>query len=490
MRGKTVVARFNGQKEARTAPLYQYDYGQVLVFADLELPAAYEVHFGDSVTAETITMVGGPDGCEIPNDVLIKPGRVYAWVYLHEGEDDGETEYTACIPVTARGEITDAEPTPEQQSALDAAIAALNAGVSEVEGIADAIPQTVAAALTEAKESGEFDGPPGEPGPAGADGQPGPAGRDGVSPAASVTQTDDGAVLTVTDGSGTTTATLANGADGQPGQDGQDGVSPTISASEITGGHRLTIVDAEGTTTVDVMDGTDGSDGSPGQDGSPGADGYSPTASVSKSGGTATITITDKTGTTTATVSDGVDGEDGNDGYSPTASVTKSGSTATISITDKNGTTTATVSDGTNGQDGQDGNDGADGVTYTPSVSAQGVISWSNDGGRQNPESVSIMGPQGPSGAAVEETVTGTTPSITAAANHRYVCGHVSTLSFTPSATGICDVVFESGSTATVLTVPNTVRWPDWFDPTSLEANATYELNILNGVYGAVGVWS
>ena len=36
----------------------------------------------------------------------------------------------------------------------------------------------------------------------------------------------------------------------------------------------------------------------------------------------------------------------GIDGVSPTASVTKSGDVATISITDKNGTTTATISDG------------------------------------------------------------------------------------------------------------------------------------------------
>lgn len=99
-------------------------------------------------------------------------------------------------------------------------------------------------------------------------------------------------------------------------------------------------------------------------------------------------------------------------------------------------------------------------------------------------------GATGPSGAAVEETVTGTTPSINAVANHRYVCGEVSTLSFTPCQTGICDVVFESGSTATVLTVPSTVKWPDWFNPASLEANAVYEINILNGTLGAVMLWT
>ena len=88
------------------------------------------------------------------------------------------------------------------------------------------------------------------------------------------------------------------------------------------------------------------------------------------------------------------------------------------------------------------------------------------------------------------ETVSGSTPSITAEAGMRYVCGEVSTLSFTPSNTGVCDVIFESGSTPTVLTIPNTVKFPAWFDPTNLDADTVYEINILNGVYGAVMAWA
>lgn len=86
--------------------------------------------------------------------------------------------------------------------------------------------------------------------------------------------------------------------------------------------------------------------------------------------------------------------------------------------------------------------------------------------------------------------VSGTTPSITASAGTRYECGEVSTLSFTPSGTGICDVIFTSGSTPTVLTIPNTVKLPSWFDATSLDANTTYEINVLNGTLGAVMAWS
>lgn len=86
-------------------------------------------------------------------------------------------------------------------------------------------------------------------------------------------------------------------------------------------------------------------------------------------------------------------------------------------------------------------------------------------------------------------TVTGTTPSITAAANTRYLCGEVSTISFTPSATGICDVIFTSGTTAAVLTIPATVKFPAGVDLTSLETSTIYEINVLNGVYGVVATW-
>lgn len=86
--------------------------------------------------------------------------------------------------------------------------------------------------------------------------------------------------------------------------------------------------------------------------------------------------------------------------------------------------------------------------------------------------------------------VSGATPVITAVKDTMYVCGEVTSLLFTPCASGICDVRFTSGSTVTVLTLPNTVKMPDWFDATSLETNTIYEINILDGVYGVVMTWA
>ena len=91
-------------------------------------------------------------------------------------------------------------------------------------------------------------------------------------------------------------------------------------------------------------------------------------------------------------------------------------------------------------------------------------------------------------------SVSGSTPSITAKPGVRYICGEVSTLTIVVPSTGIIDVTFESGSTATVLTVTPptgvTMSWANGFDPTSLEANTTYEINIMDGKYGVVGKWT
>ena len=85
------------------------------------------------------------------------------------------------------------------------------------------------------------------------------------------------------------------------------------------------------------------------------------------------------------------------------------------------------------------------------------------------------------------ETVTGSDPIIAALANCRYMCGEVATLSITPPAAGTTDIVFTSGSTPTVLTLPNTVKMPEWWAGT--EANRTYEICIMDGIYAGVMSW-
>jgi hypothetical protein len=70
-------------------------------------------------------------------------------------------------------------------------------------------------------------------------------------------------------------------------------------------------------------------------------------------------------------------------------------------------------------------------------------------------------------------------------------------LDITLPASGCIDVVFESGSTATVLTITPptgmTVEWANGFDSTALEANMLYELNIKmvgTKCLGVAGAWT
>ena len=110
-----------------------------------------------------------------------------------------------------------------------------------------------------------------------------------------------------------------------------------------------------------------------------------------------------------------------------------------------------------------------------------------NTFGTYTPEAaLAIRNMIGATGESASITVTGTDPVIQASSNGRYICGEVATLDFTPCASGICEVIFTSGTTATVLTMPQTVQMPEWF---VVEASHTYEISVIDGTYGAVGIW-
>jgi hypothetical protein len=117
--------------------------------------------------------------------------------------------------------------------------------------------------------------------------------------------------------------------------------------------------------------GETGPQGPAGQNGQDGSDGVTFTPSVSAAGVISWTNDGGKTNPQSVNIKGpaGQDGKDGKDGEAGPA--------------------------GKDGQDGQNGQDGSDGVTFTPSVSAAGVISWTNDGGKTNPNPVNIKGPAG-----------------------------------------------------------------------------------------------
>ena len=172
-------------------------------------------------------------------------------------------------------------------------------------------------------------------------------------------------------------------------------VSPTVTVEEIEGGHKVTITDIVGSVSFNVTDGADGADGTDGadgEDGTDGEDGVSPTVTVEEITGGHKVTITDADGSVSFNVmdgadgTDGTDGEDGADGVSPTISTEEINGGHRVVITGAEGTAVFNVMDG------------ADGVIWTPAVTSDGDLSWTNNGGRPNPQTVNIRGPRGYTG--------------------------------------------------------------------------------------------
>lgn len=125
--------RTSMENYARSASLWQYDYGQKLLIEGVTLPMAYEVHFSNKRHGNSVTVIGDDTGVDIPDEMLLSGQDVYAWVYLHSTENDGETEYMVTIPVNKRAEPTNDLPTQVQQDVIDQTIAALQAAVAKSE---------------------------------------------------------------------------------------------------------------------------------------------------------------------------------------------------------------------------------------------------------------------------------------------------------------------------------------------------------------------
>lgn len=180
MRGKIVDVSLIEGKTSYSKAITQGDYGQKLVFHNVQLPPSYEVHFSNEKDFGTAkTQIGNSTGVNIPDEYIKNGNQIYFWIFLHDGANDGETEYAGIIPILAKPNVTDAPPTPVEQSVITETIAALNEGIEHVDGIAEQMPQDIQDALAEAKASGEFDGPKGDKGDKGDQGIQGIQGEKG-----------------------------------------------------------------------------------------------------------------------------------------------------------------------------------------------------------------------------------------------------------------------------------------------------------------------
>lgn len=157
---KIIKAAVGGGRYTVTAPIVKEDYGLYLKIEGVSLPEVYEVDFSNKERSGTsVTMIGNSDGVLIPNQFIKSGEDIFAFLY-HVGEDYGRTVYKFRIPNKLRPDRTNVQPTPEQQSVIDQAIAALNSAVeqtaADVES-ADASAQSAAesaeTATTKASEA-------------------------------------------------------------------------------------------------------------------------------------------------------------------------------------------------------------------------------------------------------------------------------------------------------------------------------------------------
>ena len=126
---KIIHGVVGGGRYTVTSPIVKEDYGLYLLIEGLELPSTYEVDFSNSEhNGTSVTMIGNADGVLIPSQFISSGKDVFAFLY-HVGVDFGRTVYKFRIPNKLRPDRTDEQPTPEQQSVIDQALAALNNAV-------------------------------------------------------------------------------------------------------------------------------------------------------------------------------------------------------------------------------------------------------------------------------------------------------------------------------------------------------------------------
>lgn len=236
----------------------------------------------------------------------------------------------------------------------------------------------------------DIKGPQGDRGP---QGETGPDGKAATISVGTTTSGDPGEQASVTN-SGTSSDAVFNFVipRGEQGTPGNDGITPEISAGKtVTGnpGTSASVVKDSTSTESNVIFNFTIPRGDKGEQGNPGPQGQSATIEVGN-------TVTGQPGSQ--------------------ASVTNSGTSSAAVFN-------FTIPEGQKGNPGNDGEKGDPGAVFTPSVSDEGIISWTNNGDLPNPTSVNIRGPQGIQGSkgdaatvSVGETTTvdpGTEASVT-----------------------------------------------------------------------------
>ena len=295
-----INVNFNSSRQTTTKQIFQGDYGQKLKIKGIKLPDAFEVHFSNQKVIGTAKkIIGMNNQVDIPDEYLLSGQDIYAWIVLHQGENDGETRYVIKIPVIARPEGIEEAATVVQQDIIETTIAALNNAVTKTTENVKHYPKIIDGYWyvydvdTDSYVNTQVDAN-------------GIQGEDGFSAYELAVQ--HGFI-------GTEQEWISS-------LRGQQGFSPIVNITKSGNTTTVSIRDETGTKTGQIFDGS------------------TPTITTSKDGKTTTIY---SNGTSIGTVKDGKDGENG---ISPRVTALKNGKTTTIY---SDGAAIATILDGENG---------------------------------------------------------------------------------------------------------------------------------------------
>lgn len=149
---KLVYVKKTDKRYFKTDPIWQYDVGHVLDLHEFDtLPETFQVHFSHDPSGDAVTQIGQNGACSVPDSFVQVAKTIYAWIYVAT-VDTGLTKYFIEMPVARKSNPSDQEPEPVEQSVIDQAVAALNAGVDRAEDVADVAEAAQAGA--EAAEQG------------------------------------------------------------------------------------------------------------------------------------------------------------------------------------------------------------------------------------------------------------------------------------------------------------------------------------------------
>ena len=280
---RIIHAPMNGRRYAVTSPITQYDYGYLLLPEGEELPTVYEIDFSnDEHKGTSLTVYGGAEGAEVPEE-LIRTGKdVYAF-YYRVGDGYGKTEFTWRLPNKCRPSRDGETPTPSQQSSIDQLIVRSNEAVESAEQSASDADVSAQSAKEDADRAEQ----------ARDDAQTAQGKAEDAQESAERAKTSErnaseserkakgyaetaSAKADSITGLTATATTLPDGSQasasynaetgvmsfgipkGKDGTNGTDGISPSVSVTDITGGHRVVITDKDGAKSFDVEDGATG----------------------------------------------------------------------------------------------------------------------------------------------------------------------------------------------------------------------------------------